>query len=61
MKGVVIDAVSEDGKTINVGDLQLKITDKTKGDVGELKAGMKINLYHKGSYANGIYPVTVKQ
>lgn len=58
--GAVIDTVSEDGKTINVGSLQLKVTDKTKNEIGALTAGIRVNIYYGKGYAYGIYPIKQK-
>ena len=59
---VFISAVTKDGTAIRVEDRWYEITDRTRNEAGELKKGMKINLYYamgeKKNFANAIYPVT---
>lgn len=59
---VFISAVKKDGTAIKVKDQWYEVNAKTKIDVGELKKGLKVNLYYskgeKKNFANAIYLVT---
>ncbi len=59
---VFISAVTKDGTAIRVKDQWYEINAKTRNEAGELKKGMKVNLYfskgEKKNFANAIYPVT---
>jgi hypothetical protein len=58
---VFISAVKKDGTAIRIQDQWYEINAKTKNETGELKKGMKVNLYfskgEKKNFANAIYPV----
>ena len=58
---VFISAVKKDGTAIRVKDTWYEITARTRNDAGELKKGMKVNLYYsmgeRKNFANAIYPV----
>ncbi len=59
---VFISAVKKDGTAIRVKDQWYEINAKTKNEAGELKKGMKVNLYfakgERKNFANAIYTVT---
>jgi hypothetical protein len=58
---VFINAVKQDGTAIRVMDQWYEINAKTKNEAGDLKKGMKVNLYfskgEKKNFANAIYAV----
>jgi len=62
LRKVFISAVKKDGTAIRVKDRWYEITARTKNEAGELKKGMKVNLYYslgeRKNFANAIYPVT---
>lgn len=58
---VFISAVKKDGTALRVKDRWYEITEKTRNEAGELKKGMRVNLYYsmgeRKNFANAIYPV----
>ena len=58
---VFISAVKRDVTAIRVKDQWYEITARTRNEAGELKKGMKVNLYYamgeRKNFANAIYPV----
>jgi len=61
LRKVFISAVKKDGTAIRVKDRWYEITARTRNEAGELKKGMKVNLYYsmgeRKNFANAIYPV----
>lgn len=59
---VFISAVTKDGTAIRIKDQWYEINAKTRNEAGDLKKGMKVNLYfskgEKKNFANAIYLVT---
>jgi hypothetical protein len=62
LRKVFISAVKNDGTAIRIKDQWFEINAKTRNEAGELKKGMKVNLYfakgEKKNFANAIYAVT---